>query len=80
MPKSWKVAEISPRWSRIVDEWLNSDCEDHQCYPLFDEFCQFLERETRIACNSVNFKQSVIHKQDLNQPRSRTQNKSIHRV
>ena len=51
------------RWSRIVDNWLSQDDEEIQSglkengvtnkpkYPPFKEFCKFLQREARIACN-----------------------------
>ena len=49
------------RWSREVDRRLNRDeeqrhHEEDACetgYPPFSEFCRFLQRESRIACNPV---------------------------
>jgi hypothetical protein len=53
------------RWSRIVDNWLSQDDEEIQSglkengatikpkYPLFKEFCKFLQREDHIACKPV---------------------------
>lgn len=52
-----KILEKLPRyvvekWSRIVDDWLNVKTGE-QRYPSYQCFCNFLEKEARIACNSV---------------------------
>ena len=46
------------RSCRIVDKWLNREDEETQCYPPFEPFCDLLEQEARIACNTVYFKQN----------------------
>lgn len=44
---------ILDRWCRLVDKSLNAENEDEQCYPPFSKFCEFLEIEARIVCNTV---------------------------
>lgn len=39
---------VQDRWIRVVDKWLNED-QDHQCYPPFETFSEFIEKEARIA-------------------------------
>ena len=57
---------IGNRWSREVDRWLNTAedrqgsisrprCHGEPVYPPFSAFCDFLEREARIACNPLTF-------------------------
>jgi len=52
------------RWSHIVDKWIegedyeeNNDDREHTpvnaSYPPFAEFCKFLKKEARIACNPI---------------------------
>ena len=60
------------RWSRVVDEWIAVDEleEDSHTprmdgkqaktgYPPFAEFCKFMRKEARIACNPVTFPQAL---------------------
>lgn len=39
------------RWSREVDNYMSRDDRE---YPPFKKFCDFMETEARIACNTVN--------------------------
>ena len=41
-----------------MDKWLNREDEETQCYPPFEPFCDSLEQEARIACNTVYSKQN----------------------
>ena len=54
---------LAERWTREVDCWLNKE-EHVSCdvsarttrsaaYPPFSAFCEFLRKESRIACNPV---------------------------
>ena len=54
------------RWSRVVDEWIAIDeLEEDSHTPRMDrkpdspfaEFCKFMRKEARIACNRVTFPQ-----------------------
>ena len=73
------------RWSREVDRWLNKD-EDQPhseitssdvrkgevSYSPFSVFCRFLQRESRIACNSVTtarLQKEEVVKEDLDKGR-----------
>ena len=60
------------RWSRVVDEWIAVDEleEDSHTprmdgkqaktgYPPFAEFCKFMRKEARIACNPVTSPQAL---------------------
>lgn len=60
------------RWSRVVDEWIAEDEleEDSDTprtkgkqakagYPPFAEFCKFMRKEARVACNPVTSPQAL---------------------
>ena len=59
------------RWSRVVDDWIAEDeFEDSAVlrttgkrvkigFPPFAEFCKFMRREARIACNPVTSPQAL---------------------
>ena len=42
---------VIQRWSRVVDSWINDPSLLR--YPSFECFCDLLEKEARIACNSA---------------------------
>ena len=60
-------AHLVNRWVRVVDRRIADDLSDDgdedrvsrvasgSGYPTFAEFCKFLKKEARIACNPVNF-------------------------
>lgn len=50
------------RWGRVVDGWLtgchtanllHDSVSESPSYPPFSEFCKFVEKEARIACNPI---------------------------
>lgn len=63
------------RWSRVVDRCIGEEDMEEKCaneeeprtagvatkngYPTFGEFCRFLKKEARIACNPVTSLRSV---------------------
>ena len=54
---------LAERWTREVDRWLNKEeqvssdvsarTKRSAAYPPFSAFCEFLKKESRIACNPV---------------------------
>ena len=62
---------IVARWSRVVDEWIAEvEPEEYSTpqltkkqlkaeYPPFSEFCKFMSKEARIACNPVTSPQAL---------------------
>ena len=65
-------SHVALRWNRVVDEWLaEDDPEEHDFvprsgnraaktgYPPFAEFCEFMRKEARIACNPVTSLQAL---------------------
>ncbi len=60
-------AHLVNRWIRVVDRSLTDDPSDDEAdekmsktasetnYPTFADFCKFLKKEARIACNPVTF-------------------------
>ena len=60
-------AHLVNRWVRVVDRRIADDLSDNgdedrvsrvasgSGYPTFAEFCKFLKKEARIACNPVTF-------------------------
>ena len=54
---------IADRWTREVDRWLNKEEQVSSdvsakttrsaAYPPFSAFCDFLKKESRIACNPI---------------------------
>ena len=60
-------AHLVNRWIRVVDRSITDDPSDDEAdekmsktasetnYPTFTDFCKFLKKEARIACNLVTF-------------------------
>ena len=54
---------LADRWTREVDHWLNKEEQISSdvsarttrsaAYPPFSAFCEFLKKESRIACNPI---------------------------
>ena len=41
------------KWSEIVEDWVSGKASVSFVYPPFSEFCKFLRKYARIACNTV---------------------------
>jgi len=78
---------LAVQWSRTIDKWLKeknneqnkqgipAKGNDNAGYPPFTEFCKFLQREARIACNPVKsfqaLKDAKKAREDLKQRKNR---------
>ena len=79
---------LAERWTREVDRWLNKEEQVSSdtsarptrsaAYPPFSAFCEFLKKESRVACNpvtSLKTKEEGERKEESQGERSRKERK-----
>ena len=84
------LAHLVNRWIRVVDRSITDNPSDDEAdekmsktvsetnYPTFADFCKFLKKEARIACNPVTFQH--LGKDEANNKTISTASKSVERA